>query len=294
MEDGALAGRRLSEEEARRIWRRAAELQARAADVAARGTLPVPAERVEDLDVADVTAAAVEAGIGSEYVQLALAEMETGTIASGHRAGVQKVGRKLIGEPFDGVEASRTIGAPPEEVHATLLRLFTSAPFGLVLTDTRGAARFVDDVLVFDAEAVTFSQTPFQTKLNFGDVKRLYVTLRPSAGDCRVHISAPFERRKLNLFFSGLFTAAGGVAGTGIGVAVAALVGTTVLAVPAAIGAVGALAGATGFRGIYRWSVRQVLRALEQLLGAVAADVHLRRTGPGVGLPPAAGPMLER
>lgn len=284
-----MAGRRLTEEEARQIWRRAAELQARAADIASRGALPVPAERVEGLTPGDVTAAAVEAGIGSEYVQLALAELDTDALAGGRDSRVQRLGRRLVGRPFDGIDASRTIAASPAEVHATMLRLFTAPPFGLVLTDTRGSNPFIDDVLTFDSEAAALSQTPFQSKLNMGDVKRLYVTLRPAGDGCRVAIRAPFDRRRLTLFLGGLFTLVPATAGTAIGTAIGAAIGVAgaaTLAVPIGVGLGAAAAGARGFRAIYRWSVRQAGRALDQLLGALAADVQLRSQGASAGALP--------
>jgi hypothetical protein len=280
---------RLSEAEARRIWRRAAELQARAADAAARGDLPVPTERTEGLASTEVTAAAVEAGIASEYVQLALAELESGRLEDVRDEGVQKLGRRLVGEPFDGVEAERMIAAAPAETHAVLLRIFTAQPYTLVLTDTRGSTPFVDDVLVFDAEAPSFSQTPFQTKLYFGDVKRLYVMIRPLPDRddaCRVRIRGPFERRRLNLFLGGVFTAVPGLAGTGIGLGIGAALftaGAGAIATPIAVGLLGAFGGARGFRALYQLGVRQVRRALEQLLGTLAADVQLRRSGLNAG-----------
>lgn len=281
----------LSEEEARRIWQRAAELQARAADAAARGALPVPAERTEGLAASEVTAAAVEAGISSEYVQLAFAELEAGRLEDVRDHGVQKLGRRLVGVPFDVVEAERVIVAAPADLHATLLRIFTAQPFGLVLTDTRGTTSFVDDVLVFDAEAPTFSQTPFQSKLNFGDVRRLFVMIRPVSGkddESRIHVRAPFERRRLNLFLGGVFTAVPGLAGTGIGLGIGAAIftaGAGAVVTPIAVGLLGAFAGAQGFRALYRFGVRQVQRALEQLLGTLAADVRLRRSGLEPGSP---------
>jgi len=280
---------RLSEEQARRIWQRAAELQARAADAAARGSLPVPAERSDGLASSEVMAAAVEAGIASEYVQLALAELETGRLEGARDEGVQKLGRRLIGEPFDGVEAERVIAAAPAETHAALLRIFTAPPYTLVLTDTRGSTPFVDDVMVFDAEAPSFSQTPFQTKLYFGDVKRLYVVIRPLPDRddaCRVRIRGAFERRRLNLFLGGVFTVVPGLAGTGIGLGIGAALFTAsvgAVATPIAVGLLGAFGGMRGFRALYQLGVRQVRRALEQLLGTLAADLQLRRSGLNVG-----------
>ena len=61
-------------------------------------------------------------------------------------------------------------------------------------------------------------------------------------------------------------------------------VGTTNL--PIAIGLLGASGGAFGFRGIYRACVRAARRALDQLLGTLAAEAHLGVSGGGKALPP--------
>lgn len=277
--------RKLTEEEARRILRRAADLQLQAADSAARETLPLPVERKEGLTPADVTSAAVEAGIAVEHVQQALAELEVEPDLPGHGKGLQRYGSIVVGKPFDAIEAERTIPGDPAEVYASLQRIFLAPPFHLVLSDSIGADPLVDGVLVFDVERSGFSSTQFQTRLYMGDVSRLYVTLRAAPGGCRVHIRAPLEKRRLNVFLSSLFTTVAGGAGFAIGAGIAAAA-VPVIAVPIATGALFASGGAFGFRGIYRSCVRNARRALDQLLGSLTADAHLGVAGAGNAFPP--------
>jgi hypothetical protein len=278
-------GRRLSEEEARRILRRAAELQLRAADSAARETLPVPVERKEGLAPAEVTSAAVEAGIAAEHVQQALAELEVERDLPGLGKGLQRYGSVVVGKPFDAIEVERTIPGDPADVYASLQRIFLAPPFNLVLSDSIGTDPLVDGVLVFDVERSGFSGTQFQSRLHIGDVSRLYVTLREAPGGCRVQIRAPLEKRRLNVFLSSLFTTVSGGAGFAIGAGIAATA-LPVIAVPIATGALFATGGAFGFRGIYRACVRNARRALDQLLGALTADAQLGVSGTGNAFPP--------
>jgi len=279
--------RTLSEQEARRVWRRAAELQARAASVGP-SDLPVAMTRADGLSVAEVAAAAEEAGIGSEYVQLALAEVEGSAAIGDAKPGVQALGRRLIGEPFDAIEAERTIPAGVEETWPALMRVFAGPPFGLVLSEAWGEDPRADGVLGFDVEGSATGASQFQSKLNLADIRRLLVMLRPGerASQCRVIVRAPFERRGLNLSIQAIFTAAGGTAGAGIGVGVAALASLG-LAAPIVLAAAGAGVGAVGYRALYRWCVRQGRRALDQVLGALAADIQLKGAAGRAGLPPA-------
>ena len=277
---------KLTEEEARWILRRAAELQLRAADSAARENLPVPVERNEGLAPGDLTSAAVEAGIGAEYVQQALAELGSEQALPGHGKALQRYGSIVVGKPFDAIEAERTIPREPADVYESLLRIFLAPPFHLVLSDSIGADPLIDGVLVFDSERSAFGGTNFQSRLYMGDVSRLYVTLRAApAGACRVHIRAPLERRRLNVFLSSLFTLGsgtfGGIAGGGI-----AAVAAASLALPIATALLGAGAGVSGYRAIYRACVRGARDALDQLLGTLAAEAHLGVSGAGKAFPP--------
>jgi hypothetical protein len=68
-------GNRLSEEEARRVWKRAADLQAAVADPQSRApAVPTDSGQQTGYAVRQVCEAAAEVGIGPEFVVLALAE----------------------------------------------------------------------------------------------------------------------------------------------------------------------------------------------------------------------------
>ncbi|MCI0435871.1 MAG: hypothetical protein L0271_19845 [Gemmatimonadetes bacterium] len=282
--------RELTQEQAERVWRRAAELQAAAAErveermrLAAGRTEAAPGD---GLRLSDVRDAAVEAGIADEFVQLALAEADAdATIRPGHGGRMDRLAERFLGHPPDAVEISRTILAAVETVYESMQRTFPNPPFGLSLVDTRGADLFVDGVLVFASAASLDSG--FHWELNLGDVKQIFVMLRrgADAGSSELVLRAPLTRRRLNLGLGSTFTAmtgsGGAVAGGAVGSVIATGVGAGAIATIAAIlapavylGAVGAAVGVYGYRRAYRWGMKQARNALESLAQAIAVDVR--------------------
>jgi hypothetical protein len=284
--------RRIPEEQAQRIWRRAAELQAAAAERAEYRKRALVAgtesEQPDGLALTDVEAAAVEAGIGAEFVQEAIAELDgESQLQPEPTSWVSRIAARMLGRPPRVIETSRIIPASPETVYGVMQRLLPNPPFGLILRDTLGADLFEDGVFVFETDIVS-ARTSFEWQMEFGDVKRIHMTLRRVPGQanaCEVTARAPLGRLGLNLALSGGFTAAGGGGGAAAGAAVAPgfinLLGITGALGTAAFAGVAAITGVAaggivlaGYRGLYRWGMGQGLKGLESVLQALAVDVR--------------------
>ncbi|MCA2990151.1 serine/threonine-protein kinase [Gemmatimonas sp.] len=153
----------LSEDEARLVWQRAAQLQAEAAHrmerhaalegarVARSGSnrptddrrpsssadVPLPDESYR---VRDVEAAAVEAGISRQYVAIALAELRAGGTSTALATPVSdrddRRMTRLLGTTDRAISVSRVIPASPKATLQALGAVFTSAPHQFTLQDT--------------------------------------------------------------------------------------------------------------------------------------------------------------
>jgi len=290
-----MSERRFNDQQAQRIWRRAAELQAAAAERAEqrrRDALPAGDEPLahDELSLDDVESAAVEAGIGAEFVQAALTEVE-GEVALqlAPASWVSRAAARFLARPPRVIEASRVIAESPRAVLEAMQRIFPNPPFGLALRDTLGENLFSDGVLVFESD-IAAAKTTFEWQLELSDVKRILATLRPVPDRddaCEVTLRAPLGRLGLNLVLGTGFTTAGGGGGAAAGAAVAPglinLIGASGLLASAVVGATALVTGVAagglvigGYRWIYRWGMRQGLAGLESLLQALTVDVRTR------------------
>ena len=272
----------LSEEQARALWRRAAQLHAEAADRQdARVRRLAAGDRVDGstMHVSDVETAAVEAGIPAEFVRLARAE----TIGSGTRpmsARWDGLTTRLLASDQRFLEVSRIIEATPRSVLEVIGRIFPANPYYLNLLDTLGDP-VAGGVLVFEVTRSTgYGYTSFTWEMAIADIRHVVVVLRPVEGEpaaCDVVLGANLDySRRLNLGVGGVLTGSVGLAGgTGGAVIGAALSLGALAALPAMAGAAGAFVLArAGYRGMYRWGVGRGRRGLEGLLRAV--DVRIR------------------
>lgn len=266
----------LTEEEAARLWERAAQLQAEAA-----GRVRAPeVDGVETLSpgyaLTHVRAAALEAGIGPEFVETALADVRAErTLAKVERG--HALSRRFLNDPPETITVRRTIEATPQDVFSAMQAVFPDDPFRLTLTDQQGDP-LDGGVLVFDIPGIS---NPFQRGFAFeaGDagLRQVLVTLRPIEGptpSCEVTVHSPVTSHNLGFGLGALMsTLAGGAGSAALGV----------LGVAIGIGPVGAVAGALlgvgvgvkGFRALYGLAMRRARRAIEGLVGAVA----VRATG---------------
>lgn len=288
---------RITEEQARALWRRAAELQAEAArrleersrQLAPRGH-PADTLEVEGYRLADVRAAAEDAGISPEFLDHALVESRNRALVEGAREKPSAMAARFLGQPPSSLEVSRVIHAPAEEVYAAMQRILPRRPFRLSLIDHHGADPLDGGVLVFKVPAYSYTATmadqSFAYEMAWVDLKQLLFSLRrldtnPPATELTVQGSLT-RSHKLNMWvgggFSGVVASLSGVGGAFVGTAVGVALGIGGLAA----GAAGFLAGGVavgglamlGWRGVYRYALRRGEKAIRNLIGSIAVDIE--------------------
>ncbi len=283
--------RRLTEEQAQQIWRRAAELQVVAAERAEQRRRSVTAGTAlaaDGLAVSDVLQAAVEAGIGEEFVEAAIAEMENERDLRPRPGSLMaKAADKLLDDPPYVLAVTREMPGGPDATFEAMQRVFPNAPFHLLLSDTRGAELFVDGLLVFEA-SLDGSRTAFQRNLAAASVTRLFVTIRAMRERperCEVAVRAPVGGIGASVVFSGGWTGiaggTGAIAGAAAAPSVAGVIGATGLLFTSIMGGAAVVSG-VAFGGLalsgYRaWRERALGRAtdgLDGLVQALAVDVR--------------------
>lgn len=294
---------RISEEEARALWRRAAELQAEAArrlekrsrQLAPQGQAADTAE-IAGYRLEDVRAAAEGAGISSEFLERALVESRNRALVEGARARPSAMAARFLGHPPLTLEVSRVIHAPADEVYAAMQRILPGHPYRLTLVDHHGADPLDGGVLVFKVPAYSYTaitaDQSFAYEMAMADLKQLLFSLRrletsPPATELTVQASLTHSHR-LTLWvggsISGVLASLSGVGGGFVGAAAGAALGIGGLAVGAA--AAGFLAGGAaamlGWRGLYRYGLRRGKKAIRNLLGSIAVDIE---TGGGFSSP---------
>ncbi|HKJ02953.1 MAG TPA: hypothetical protein VJ997_10875 [Longimicrobiales bacterium] len=285
----------LTEAEATRLWQRAAQLQADEARRAeARATSDAESaeggrgervERTEGYALAHVRTAAVEAGIGEEFVEAALAEVQSDRVmrrATGF--GKRRLSRWVLGHPDDSLAARRVVHAAPADVLAAMEALFPNEPYTLTLRDRVGNPT-AGGTLVFDIQGVGFStaaQPGFRGDASYADVRQVYATLAPLPGAedrTEVTLRAPVAwAYGINAAVSGAMTAVSGgialMASFAVG-ALSGLLGPVGMGLLVATGGgLGTAGGLAGFRALYRYGHGRGTRALDALLAAVAAKAE--------------------
>ena len=284
----------LSQEEATRLWKRAAEIQAEAARQA---EIDAAAAAAGDLDTGSdagandgyamthVRAAAVEAGIGQEFVDAALADLRTEqALSSGKGLGIA---RRFLGNPDEALTVSRTINTPIAEVLRAMEAVMPEEPFGLSLRDRRGDPE-AGGLLIFTIPRSSLqgaSQPGFTGQVSYADLREIYASLRPlGESSCVLTLRGPIAwAYGINAGVGSLVTGAGAGIGFGVGSASAALaaavLSTTALAAVAPFAAAalvtgGLLGGGMGghffLRKLYRYGLSRGQVALESVISAVA------------------------
>ncbi len=310
----AAVERVLDEPTAKAVWLRAAQLQAdasrrvkeRTAQAEEFATGLHSAVPTSGYRLGDVEAAAVEAGIGGEFVQLALAELPDESIAMAERpqANRTRIERLVLGNPEQSLRVSRVINATPRAVLESIGRILPSATYGLLFRDVVGAHPLDGGVLTFTSKEMTASD--YMTDLGKNTLRYylsslgaslLRVTLHPVAGDagkCELVITTDLRAGLDKNAKVGFGIGAGmGGAGAAIGVGVSVAAGAPLLIVPAVLGALGVL-GYGIMRMVrvgYHYSLRRGRRELEHLLDAVQGDARSQDVfgTPWGALPPVSG-----
>ena len=255
----------ISEEAARAIWRRAAQLQAEAERRMEERALrlpPVGGTNVpigEGVRLDDVRAAAEEAGIPPEFVQIALAEATAAGTPAESMGGADIVGSKLfLAASQRTIEASATVKGSVDTVAAAVLQVFSGHPCLLQAGEVAELPTSAGRVIVFNVPKYDWSASanpPFVEKAWTIGLRQLYVAVRPLPEDptsCEVVVAGDLHagmrtRWRLSAATSVGATAAGAAAG--VSMAASVLTGA-LLALPAVAGAA-ALSGAT----VAMWSL---------------------------------------
>ncbi len=283
----------IPEERALAALRRAAQLQAEAAERQEKHTRALAAHRPGDpgesgFRRADIEAAAEEAGISPEYVRQALQEQDTlGEHAVALPPWMEGMGRRFLGTRQQSLEIVREIEAEPHVVLEAMQRVFPAPPYEMTLMDSLGGSPLEGGALVFQVPRMSWgsmSYTPFEYAMTMCDITQLHTSLQPvrrtertsTVLTLRVDMRLGIRRNVwAGLGVSGAMGAGGMAAGVAVGVAAGAL--APLLVAGAALGAVGVGGlGVAGYGAIYRYYHRKAIRELEMLLRVVDASA---RTG---------------
>ena len=289
----------LDEDTARAVWLRAAQLQAdasrRVRERSARAeefvtgmqsSVPTSGYRL-----GDVEAAAVEAGIAEEYVQLALAELpdDEAQLPAAHEFHDDKMTRFVLGDVDRSISISRVVPASPVRTLEAIGQILPGDPWNLTFKDTVGGHPLDGGVLTFAARQLTSGDyfTPggyssLRYYLSVIDAYQLRVTLHPVPGDpnrCDVRITVDVRQglKKNAQIGLGLGGGMGGI-GAALGGTAAGIGGLGMAAIPVGLGILGVLGGGmiAIFRVAYRWGLKRARNELEHLLDAVVGHTRSR------------------
>ena len=306
---------RLSTAAALDVWGRAAAMQAAITGVQTpvdpAVITPAPAESVRDAattgySVPEVADAAEAAGISRRYVALALAERASAGDAANEFGdappvlGGDRTAAVMLGSARRRVRAARVLDAPLERVLAAMGAVLQAAPFDLLLGDAVGGAPRDGGVLVFDLRGfgAAMPARGGLAQLRFGvGARQLLATLTPvpspsgaPGGACEVALQADVTPGRGHnvataLAWDALSGMLGGGAGWMVGFKVAA-VGAAMAGWMTGLGAVGLLAGAVGYRAVFRDALTKAEGELAHALDAVAASLRAKAVfGDGAAAP---------
>ena len=303
---------RVDSAQATAIWRRAAQLQAEALHrLETRAALAITAASAEGTQtgqpgttahteghrLADVAAAAEEAGISRHYVVMALAELPRGTLPAAAAAAVgvsEREARRFLGTERRSIGTSVIVPAPPARTLRALGAVLQQAPYELLLRETVGPHPLDGGILVFDLPGpIVRSGGPAARVHSFWmglhrqlEARQVQVTLRPAPGEPgqRGHTEVtmvadlrPGVRRNVRtsqwraaFTGSGAFFLTTAVLTKGAAVAASATVLGPAVAVAAAVTAGSLLV----YRRIYRRVLAKAEAEMRRALSAISAAVQ--------------------
>ena len=274
---------RIPEEAARAIWLRAAQLQAESERRAEERSRPLPVPVRDDaegdgLELEDVRAAAVEAGIAPEFVQIALAEATASGPPARDVGGADLLGAKLfLAASRRTIEETVTVPGSIGAVSAACLQLFAGHPCLLQAAEVAELSTTSGRVIVFNVPKFDWSVTanpPFVEKAAMIGLRQLHAAIRPLAGQtptCEVVVVGDLHPGMRTRWRWSAATSGGGMAvgaAWGVGVAASALSGAALAVLGA--GVIGGVAIAA-WAATYRYYERQVAQAIRQTLQLLPA-----------------------
>jgi hypothetical protein len=279
-------GPRIPEEQARRLWERAAQLQAEAAQREeerageARGEggeeklLPGATDEGIGYSLANVRQAGMEVGIKPEFLDLALGEDLVLELEGGSEEGqYDRAVQRILKDDRRAMEIGKDFSHPARAVWLSLETAFVSEPNHFDLLEVRAGLPEEGGVAVFEAPYISTNDGSLRYWSAAADTKRYLVRVTPrgDGGGCEALIRIPLRRSRriaggVELGFMTGLGILGGWGGMGI---VGLLVGTGgMAALPLGVAlSAGALGGAVGVGGLTRAGLnavyRSVLRSLE-------------------------------
>lgn len=279
-------GDRLSEEEAQRVWKRAADLQAARAERPLQSSgVSIESGHAAGYALTQVRDAATEAGIAPEFVALALAEEEEEPNRE-PLEGVDRWAARLRGTASRSLVVSRRFDRPIDEVHAAVQRVFPRHQ--LTLVDSQGRALEGGlQVFALPTAAAAATDVVINDLVIRARVEAMHLRLLPlDHQSCLATLSAPLgAARRARLGVGATMTAGGGlVGGWSVGALSSAVVlslgasavtATAVIAGAIALGfGAGVRLGVAGSRTIQRSEEGRGITALERLLQTVGTELR--------------------
>ncbi len=175
----------LSEEEASRLWERAAQLQAEASGTSEPTDVQTTALPAPGYSLAEVRSAALEASIGEKFFEAALVDLRSErTLPAVGRGG--KLARRFLKNPPSTITVQRILEATPQTVFAAMEAVLPEEPFRLTLTDQEGDP-LNQGLLVFNLPEVPSPLARgFAFEARDGGLQRIFI-LQP----CNVSQSRP-------------------------------------------------------------------------------------------------------
>lgn len=287
----------LSEDQARRLWERAANLQAEEAQKAKaaeertgdgggkRKLLSGVEDERSGYSLSHIKQAGLEVGIEPDFLELALAEEAILEIEGGGESGFwDRTAKRFLGDANNAFDVRREIPFPPRAVWLAFEETLTSEGPGLELLEVRGGPVAEGGIAIFESPYSYQRTGTLEYWATVAEVRRFMVQVTPDGDDgCVVSVRAPLRRsRRVNgavgMACSGVGGAVGGGLGMGITGVVAGAVGLAALPVGLGLMAVGVLAGEgltrMGYIRLYRYGLRALEKAFRRILSRVERDVR--------------------
>jgi hypothetical protein len=298
-------GPKLTDEQARRLWERAAQLQAEAArreeEREARegdASKALEAGSHRDASASDepggyslvhVREAAQEVGIRSEFVDLALAEDALLELEGGAaERSFDRAAERFLADRREALEVRKQYAFSARPVWLALERALADERQAVELLEVKGGDPWAGGVAIFESPYSYQKTGTLAYYAAVAEVRRFLVRVVPAdAGDgSEVLIHAPLRRsRRVNYAVGGVLTGGagflGGLAGIGITGAIVGTGGIAALPLGALLGGLtlgmGAGAGVltrSGYTRLYRWGSTLLERALRKVLTKVELDLE--------------------
>ncbi|MEO7995950.1 MAG: hypothetical protein ABI852_00825, partial [Gemmatimonadaceae bacterium] len=239
----------------------------------------------------DVERAATEAGIGAEFVAMAIAERPNESAVAQVEMSSREDIRltQALGTSQRSFSHTRVIRATPKTVLEIIGRVFTVAPFALKLRDTVGGHPLDGGIMVFDVPIMTMNQSMYADSPGFSRfgyrmtqvaVPRLNVILKPVAagGQCEVTVYGDLREGlrknwKVDKWISGSVAFGGALGGGVFGLAALSAGAFAALTATGGAALLGGLA-LVGYRALYRHALRNATKELETLVTSIEENIR--------------------